>query len=86
MLETFPLRIAEQTPLFGTIVSPKNPPVFVAFGSPSFFPRQEKKSPPGFEFPMVSKAMQNHSSFGSPFHNSGRPDPGVQHVHNPSAP
>ena len=60
-----------QTPLFGTIVPSHVPPTkesktlaFTSFGAPSFSLGTEKKSPSGFEFPVVSGPMQNLSSSG----------------------
>ena len=84
LLETFPLRTVDPTSQEGIIVPPKNPPVFGSFVSLSISLGQ--KFPSCFEFPLVSAPMQNPSPFGTPFHNSGKPNSGAQPLHNPSQP
>ena len=64
-------KIADQIPLFGTIVPSNNPSFSGVFGSSSISPKQEKESPTGFEFPPVSAPVQNPSPSGFLFHNSG---------------
>ena len=65
---------AAQVPTFGTIVPPYVPPFYGIYGSSSIPPIQEKKkSPSGFEFPLVfaPTSVQNPHPSGSMFHNSG---------------